>query len=163
MLFVVARAGPSRHDFALYHLDDSIAASSYPVRHALACYLSLPKNEHTRHKMSLKQELQTWSDALQAYEREDYDASLALFASIAESSRIHFNIGIIYATLGSLPVVTQAISQSSDRYRLNRSTRASDCILRRSFLARPILGNRLLSIRRLSLSLDALRGSSERL
>ena len=61
--------------------------------------------------MSLKQELQTWSDALQAYEREDYDASLALFASIAESSRIHFNIGIIYATLGSLPVVTQSVRQ----------------------------------------------------
>lgn len=50
--------------------------------------------------MSLKQDLQTWSDALDAYDSQDLDLSLALFGSIADSSKIQFNIGLIQATMG---------------------------------------------------------------
>ncbi|OCH92030.1 hypothetical protein OBBRIDRAFT_727608 [Obba rivulosa] len=50
--------------------------------------------------MSLKAELETWAQALSAYDAQDFDRSLSLFSQIADSSKILFNIGIIYATLG---------------------------------------------------------------
>jgi hypothetical protein len=50
--------------------------------------------------MSLKAELETWANALNAYDRDDYDGALSLFQPIADSSKILFNMGIIYATLG---------------------------------------------------------------
>lgn len=50
--------------------------------------------------MSLKQDLQTWADALQAYDQGDLDLALALFGNIADSSKIQFNIGLIQATTG---------------------------------------------------------------
>ncbi|KIK09857.1 hypothetical protein K443DRAFT_671168 [Laccaria amethystina LaAM-08-1] len=50
--------------------------------------------------MSLKAELETWAAALKAYDEEDFEKSLDLFARIADSSKILTNIGLIYATLG---------------------------------------------------------------
>jgi len=50
--------------------------------------------------MSLKAELETWVEALQAYDDQDFEKSLDLFQSIADSSKILVNIGLIYATLG---------------------------------------------------------------
>lgn len=50
--------------------------------------------------MSLKAELETWAAALKAYDEEDFDLSLELFASIADSSKILTNMGLIYATIG---------------------------------------------------------------
>lgn len=50
--------------------------------------------------MSLKAELETWSQALKAYDEDDFDQALALFQPIADTSKILFNIGLIYATLG---------------------------------------------------------------
>ncbi|GAA6061351.1 hypothetical protein JCM10212_004832 [Sporobolomyces blumeae] len=50
--------------------------------------------------MSLKQELQLWSDALAAFDRNDYQAALQLFKSMEPSSKIFFNAGMIFATRG---------------------------------------------------------------
>lgn len=50
--------------------------------------------------MSLKAELETWASALKAYDEGDFEKSLQLFSTIADSSRILTNIGLIYATLG---------------------------------------------------------------
>ncbi|KAG6879171.1 hypothetical protein C0992_004704 [Termitomyces sp. T32_za158] len=50
--------------------------------------------------MSLKAELETWAAALKAYDEEDFEKSLNLFTRIADSSKILFNMGLIYATLG---------------------------------------------------------------
>lgn len=50
--------------------------------------------------MSLKAELETWAAALQAYDKEDFDKALQLFGTIADSSKILTNMGLIYATIG---------------------------------------------------------------
>ncbi|CAL1711160.1 unnamed protein product [Somion occarium] len=50
--------------------------------------------------MSLKAELETWAAALEAYDAQDFEKSLELFSSIADSSKILTNMGLIYATLG---------------------------------------------------------------
>ncbi|EJD41593.1 hypothetical protein AURDEDRAFT_115376 [Auricularia subglabra TFB-10046 SS5] len=50
--------------------------------------------------MSLKAELDTWVEALKAYDDQDFDKALDLFSRIADSSKILTNIGLIHATLG---------------------------------------------------------------
>ncbi|TFY80110.1 hypothetical protein EWM64_g3902 [Hericium alpestre] len=50
--------------------------------------------------MSLKAELEAWAAALKAYDEEDFEKSLDLFSTIADSSKILTNMGLIYATLG---------------------------------------------------------------
>jgi tetratricopeptide (TPR) repeat protein len=67
--------------------------------------------------MSLKAELESWAAALKAYDEEDFEQSLEIFSvclpfphpsvsltshsqSIADSSKILTNMGLIYATLG---------------------------------------------------------------
>ncbi|MBW0545495.1 hypothetical protein O181_085210 [Austropuccinia psidii MF-1] len=50
--------------------------------------------------MSLKAEIETWAIALQLYDKQEFDQALAKFEDIADSSKILFNIGIIYATIG---------------------------------------------------------------
>ena len=69
--------------------------------------------------MSLKQELETWSAALDAYDAQEFDSCLNLFdvrsssrfrpfladdafpQNIGDSSKILFNIGLVQATIGS--------------------------------------------------------------
>ncbi|KAL6305002.1 hypothetical protein BKA93DRAFT_817214 [Sparassis latifolia] len=50
--------------------------------------------------MSLKAELETWAAALKAYDEEAFERSIEIFSTIADSSKILTNIGLIYATLG---------------------------------------------------------------
>ncbi|KAJ6608912.1 hypothetical protein B0H10DRAFT_2066238 [Mycena sp. CBHHK59/15] len=50
--------------------------------------------------MSLKDELQTWSAALRAYDAQEYGEALVLFACTFRSSMILVNMGLIYATMG---------------------------------------------------------------
>ena len=50
--------------------------------------------------MSLKAELETWANALKAYDEEDFEKALDMFSRIADSSKILTNMGLIYATLG---------------------------------------------------------------
>ncbi|KAL4943197.1 hypothetical protein BDV06DRAFT_211238 [Aspergillus oleicola] len=53
--------------------------------------------------MSLKQKLQeieVWVQALDHFDAQEYDLALRSFAGIADTSKILFNCGVIYATLG---------------------------------------------------------------
>ncbi|KAK6349936.1 hypothetical protein TWF696_006194 [Orbilia brochopaga] len=51
---------------------------------------------------SLRQEIESWVRALDAYGQEepDYPAALAHFESIGDNSKVLFNIGLIHATVG---------------------------------------------------------------
>ncbi|KAJ5447037.1 Tetratricopeptide-like helical [Penicillium cf. griseofulvum] len=50
--------------------------------------------------MSLKQEIETWVQALDAYDNQEFEVSLRCFDQIADTSKILFNCGVIHATLG---------------------------------------------------------------
>ncbi|GAA5918459.1 hypothetical protein JCM1841_003978 [Sporobolomyces salmonicolor] len=50
--------------------------------------------------MSLKEELQIWSDGLKAFDNQDFGMTLQLFESIASSSKILFNMGLVHAMCG---------------------------------------------------------------
>ncbi|KAM7192785.1 putative nadph oxidase [Naviculisporaceae sp. PSN 640] len=50
--------------------------------------------------MSLKQEIETWVTALAQYDNNEFEAALAEFDKIADTSKILFNMGVIHATLG---------------------------------------------------------------
>ncbi|KAI9833661.1 MAG: hypothetical protein M1826_006752 [Phylliscum demangeonii] len=50
--------------------------------------------------MSLKQEIETWVQALAHYDNNEFEEALKTFDGIADTSRILFNCGVIYATLG---------------------------------------------------------------
>ncbi|KAL3470161.1 hypothetical protein BJX99DRAFT_251426 [Aspergillus californicus] len=47
-----------------------------------------------------KQEIETWVQALDYFDGQDYELALRTFAGIADTSKILFNCGVIYATLG---------------------------------------------------------------
>ncbi|KAM5451523.1 hypothetical protein MaudCBS49596_003795 [Microsporum audouinii] len=50
--------------------------------------------------MSLKQEIETWVQALAHYDNNEFEDAIAVFGGIADTSKILFNCGVIYATLG---------------------------------------------------------------
>eukprot|EP00842_Homolaphlyctis_polyrhiza_P000857 jgi/Hompol1/1772/HPOL_001940-RA len=50
--------------------------------------------------MSTKDELLQWVDGVAAYHSADYETALACFEPIASMSKVAFNIGMIYSTLG---------------------------------------------------------------
>ncbi|KAK0670650.1 PaNoxR NADPH oxidase activator encoded by the PaNoxR protein [Cercophora samala] len=50
--------------------------------------------------MSLKQEIETWVEALKYYDNNEFDEALQAFERIADTSKILFNMGVINATLG---------------------------------------------------------------
>ncbi|KAF8160854.1 NADPH oxidase regulator NoxR [Crassisporium funariophilum] len=64
--------------------------------------------------MSLKAELETWAAALKAYDEEDFEKSLELFARIADSSKILTNMGLIYATLGEHEAAVERFIQATN-------------------------------------------------
>jgi hypothetical protein len=51
-------------------------------------------------EMSLKQEIESWVEALAYYDEQDYERALDIFEQNADTSKIYFNIGMIHATLG---------------------------------------------------------------
>ncbi|RMZ84972.1 hypothetical protein DV738_g416, partial [Chaetothyriales sp. CBS 135597] len=50
--------------------------------------------------MSLKQEIETWVQALSHYDNTEYEEALKVFDGIADTSKILFNCGVIHATIG---------------------------------------------------------------
>ncbi|KAK4150545.1 hypothetical protein C8A00DRAFT_36850 [Chaetomidium leptoderma] len=50
--------------------------------------------------MSLKQEIETWVEALKSYDNNEFDEALKAFDKISDTSKILFNMGVINATLG---------------------------------------------------------------
>ncbi|KAG9047151.1 hypothetical protein FS837_002934 [Tulasnella sp. UAMH 9824] len=63
---------------------------------------------------SLKEEIQTWSSALEAYDAQDWDKSLDLFSKIADNSKIFTNIGLIYASLGEHDLAIENFNAAVD-------------------------------------------------
>lgn len=62
--------------------------------------------------MSLKSELQTHSAALKAYTLANYPLALDLFAKIAETSKIQWNMGVILATMGDHEQAVQRYTEA---------------------------------------------------
>jgi hypothetical protein len=50
--------------------------------------------------MSLKQEIETWVEALKFYDNNEFDEALKSFDKVSDTSKILFNMGVINATLG---------------------------------------------------------------
>lgn len=49
---------------------------------------------------SSNQEIETWVQAITHYDNNEFEESLKAFDSIADTSKILFNCGVIHATLG---------------------------------------------------------------
>ncbi|TGZ82166.1 hypothetical protein EX30DRAFT_340055 [Ascodesmis nigricans] len=62
--------------------------------------------------MSLKQEIETWVEALDYYDSGEYHKALEIFESTADTSKIFFNIGMIHATLGEHESAVEAYTQA---------------------------------------------------
>ncbi|KAJ3081446.1 hypothetical protein HK102_002334, partial [Quaeritorhiza haematococci] len=64
--------------------------------------------------MALKAELVTWQEGVEAYDDGDWDDALAIFESIADTAKIHFNIAMTFLNLGlvedAIGALTRAIS-----------------------------------------------------
>jgi hypothetical protein len=68
--------------------------------------------------MSLQEELPIWNAAIAAYEREDVQSALDLFERLQQSTKVLFNIGLIYATVGHHTVAVEKfeVAGSRDKY-----------------------------------------------
>ncbi|RHZ71312.1 hypothetical protein CDV55_108393 [Aspergillus turcosus] len=68
--------------------------------------------------MSLKQEIETWVLALEHYDNQEYEEAIRIFGHIADTSKIFFNCGVIYATLGEHEKAVQCYQRavSLDQY-----------------------------------------------
>ncbi|KAJ5673763.1 hypothetical protein N7462_009202 [Penicillium macrosclerotiorum] len=68
-------------------------------------------------KMTL-QEIETWVQALDAYDNQEFEESLRCFDQIADTSKILFNCGVIYATLGEHETAVQCYQKATglDRF-----------------------------------------------
>ncbi|KAI8978430.1 hypothetical protein BDB01DRAFT_726186, partial [Pilobolus umbonatus] len=59
-------------------------------------------------------ELEQWQAACVAFDNKDYDTSMLTFIGIADNAKMHFNIGLIYATVDdhdrALKAYTQALT-----------------------------------------------------
>ncbi|KAI9494742.1 hypothetical protein BDB00DRAFT_816886 [Zychaea mexicana] len=49
--------------------------------------------------MALKLELEQWQHACEAFDNRDYDSALRAFYNMADNAKMHFNIGLILASL----------------------------------------------------------------
>lgn len=47
-----------------------------------------------------RQEIETWVEALNYYDNNEFETSLKVFDNIADTSKILFNCGVIHATIG---------------------------------------------------------------
>lgn len=64
--------------------------------------------------MSLKAELETQAAALKAYDEQDFEKALQIFESIADTSKIHVNIGLIFATLGEHEAAVDSFNAATE-------------------------------------------------
>jgi len=49
---------------------------------------------------NIEQEIETWVQALGHYDNQEFEEALRVFDSIADTSKILFNCGVIHATIG---------------------------------------------------------------
>ncbi|PIA17278.1 hypothetical protein COEREDRAFT_80618 [Coemansia reversa NRRL 1564] len=62
--------------------------------------------------MALKAELEQWHQAVELFDQQDYDSSLEIFKTIADSAKIHFNIGLILGRKGDHTTAIEAYSKA---------------------------------------------------
>ncbi|TGZ82334.1 hypothetical protein EX30DRAFT_370987 [Ascodesmis nigricans] len=62
--------------------------------------------------MSFKQEIETWIVALEYLDNEDYVMAIRVFENISDTSKICFNIGMIYATIGKHHEAVESFSRA---------------------------------------------------
>ncbi|KAI0166293.1 tetratricopeptide [Xylariaceae sp. FL1272] len=62
--------------------------------------------------MSLKQEIESWVTALGRYDNNEFEEALKEFDTIADTSKILFNIGVIHATLGEHEKAVESYQRS---------------------------------------------------
>ncbi|KAJ1733007.1 hypothetical protein LPJ61_001770 [Coemansia biformis] len=62
--------------------------------------------------MALKAELEQWHQAVEYFDLQDYDSSLEIFRTIADSAKIHFNIGLILGRKGDHNAAIEAYSRA---------------------------------------------------
>ncbi|KAI8372778.1 uncharacterized protein BYT42DRAFT_518823 [Radiomyces spectabilis] len=64
--------------------------------------------------MALKFELEQWQNACNAFDSKDYDTAVKAFITMADNAKMHFNIGLIFATVNdherALAAYSRAIS-----------------------------------------------------
>ncbi|KAG0274563.1 hypothetical protein BGZ96_004287, partial [Linnemannia gamsii] len=67
---------------------------------------------------SLKHELDQWNEGVIAFDQGLYEDALEYFEPIADSAKIHFNIGVVLATLGDFEGAGAAYEQATklDQY-----------------------------------------------
>ncbi|PUU78188.1 hypothetical protein B9Z19DRAFT_1101449 [Tuber borchii] len=63
--------------------------------------------------MSLKQEIESWVEALSYYDQQNYEKALEIFETNADTSKIYFNIGMIHATLGEHDKAVEAYQKAT--------------------------------------------------
>ncbi|KAJ6608909.1 hypothetical protein B0H10DRAFT_2301133 [Mycena sp. CBHHK59/15] len=63
--------------------------------------------------MSLKAKLETWAAALTAYDGQDFERALEIFACISKSSIILTNVGLIHAALGEHEVAIEQFIEAT--------------------------------------------------
>ncbi|KAF9026968.1 hypothetical protein BGZ52_005195 [Haplosporangium bisporale] len=66
----------------------------------------------------LKYELDQWNEGVIAFDQGLYEDALEIFEPIADSAKIHFNIGVVLATLGDFEGASAAYTQATklDQY-----------------------------------------------
>ncbi|KAF9277077.1 hypothetical protein BGZ74_003455, partial [Mortierella antarctica] len=66
----------------------------------------------------LKYELDQWNEGVIAFDQGLYEDSLEIFEPIADSAKIHFNIGVVLTTLGDFEGASAAYTQATklDQY-----------------------------------------------
>ncbi|KAI9501519.1 hypothetical protein BX070DRAFT_227986 [Coemansia spiralis] len=62
--------------------------------------------------MALKAELEQWHQAVEFFDQQDYDSALDVFSTIADSAKIHFNIGLILGRKGDHNAAIDAYSKA---------------------------------------------------
>ncbi|KAF9351808.1 hypothetical protein BGX26_010240 [Mortierella sp. AD094] len=66
----------------------------------------------------LKHELDQWNEGVIAFDQGQYEEALEIFEPIADSAKIHFNIGVVLATIGDFEGASVAYEQATklDQY-----------------------------------------------
>ncbi|KAF9080213.1 hypothetical protein BGX23_002488, partial [Mortierella sp. AD031] len=62
----------------------------------------------------LKYELDQWNEGVIAFDQGLYEDALEIFEPIADSAKIHFNIGVVLTTLGDYEGASAAFTRATN-------------------------------------------------
>lgn len=58
------------------------------------------RSEYRPDMLTFPQEIETWVEALNHYDHNEFENALRVFDNISDTSKILFNCGVIHATIG---------------------------------------------------------------